>query len=110
MSFRLHVQEPFLNHIQMGLKCIEGRLGKPKYRSLVPDQLLCFNDVCSVHLTAVHAYTSFRALLEAESLETVLPGVKTVSEGVDVYYRFYTAEEERQWGVVALHFTLLKKF
>lgn len=41
-------------------------------------------------------------MLEAESLAKVLPGVKTIKEGVQIYRKFYTEEKERSNGVLGL--------
>ncbi|XP_061947366.1 uncharacterized protein LOC133670769 isoform X2 [Populus nigra] len=40
--------------------------------------------------------------LQAESLEKVLPGVKTVEEGVKIYRKFYAEEKEVSNGVLAI--------
>lgn len=41
-------------------------------------------------------------MLEAESLVKVLPGVKTIEEGEQIYRKFYTEEKERSNGVLAI--------
>lgn len=41
-------------------------------------------------------------MLEKEGLENVLPGVKSIEEGIQVYRRFYDEEKEKKYGVVAI--------
>ena len=53
-------------------------------------------------MTHVARYASFRALLEAESLARVLPGVATVDAGAAVYRQFYAPDDERARGVLAI--------
>ncbi|KAJ6866011.1 hypothetical protein NC652_037515 [Populus alba x Populus x berolinensis] len=50
----------------------------------------------------VHRYASFFKMLQAESLEKVLPGVKTVEEGVKIYRKLYAEEKEVSNGVLAI--------
>ncbi|KAL5152397.1 hypothetical protein HKD37_13G038543 [Glycine soja] len=80
-----------------GLKPIEGRCASGKYNRIKSGSLILFNK--SV-VFEVQYPTSF-ALLEAESLGKVLPGVESSEEGVKVYRRFYT-EKEQANGVLAL--------
>jgi ASC-1-like (ASCH) protein len=47
-------------------------------------------------------YKTFEAMLKKESVQNVLPGVKSVKEGVKIYREFYDADTEKEWGVVAI--------
>jgi WD40 repeat protein len=47
-------------------------------------------------------------MIESEGLERVLPGVSSLKEGVDVYRQFYTEEDEKVYGVVAITIEFLK--
>ncbi|KAA0065665.1 centromere-associated protein E isoform X1 [Cucumis melo var. makuwa] len=51
----------------------------------------------------VRQYPSFYAMLKAESLDNVLPGVKTLTDGVQVYRKFYSEEKELSNGVLGIH-------
>uniref|UniRef100_A0A1D1Z4C7 Homeobox protein SIX5 n=1 Tax=Anthurium amnicola TaxID=1678845 RepID=A0A1D1Z4C7_9ARAE len=46
-------------------------------------------------------------MLEAETLTNVLPGVKTIEEGVRIYRNFYTEEREKSNGVLAISLSRL---
>jgi ASC-1-like (ASCH) protein len=65
------------------------------------DTIRC-NGAFDCRVTRVARYASFGALLEAESLARVLPGVATVDAGVAVYRQFYAADDERARGVLAI--------
>lgn len=50
-------------------------------------------------------YPTFDAMLRSEGLARVLPpasGVSSLEQGVAVYRGFYSAEQEREHGVLAL--------
>ncbi|GAB2300524.1 hypothetical protein Dimus_034566 [Dionaea muscipula] len=102
INFELHVQEPFFSQLKDGLKTIEGRCAVGDYRRIESGTLLLINKCLVLEVQDVHYYASFAEMLEAESLEKVLPGVVTVQEGVNIYRRFYTEEKERSNGVLAL--------
>ncbi|XP_021609719.1 uncharacterized protein LOC110613089 isoform X2 [Manihot esculenta] len=93
VSFELDVQEPFFTQLRDGMKTVEGRCAVGDYNNSMfkleedPD---------------VHRYASFAEMLEVEGLEKVLPGVKTIDEGVKVYRRFYTEAKERANRVLAI--------
>ncbi|XP_078434701.1 uncharacterized protein LOC144705762 [Wolffia australiana] len=48
-------------------------------------------------------YPSFFAMLDAETLDKVLPGIKTIEEGVQIYRKFYSEEIEMSNGVLAIY-------
>ncbi|MQL86960.1 hypothetical protein Taro_019490, partial [Colocasia esculenta] len=74
----------------------ESLKGKEKeWNELIADQ-------GSELLNHVKKYPSFLEMLKAESLTKVLPGVKTIEEGVQVYRNFYTEEKEKKSGVLAI--------
>ncbi|KAF7805333.1 protein SHORT-ROOT-like [Senna tora] len=107
INFELHVQEPFFTQLKDGMKTIEGRCAAGNYKRIATGALLLFNKCLVLEVEDVHSYTSFSEMLEAESLQKVLPGVKTIEEGVRVYRKFYTEEKERSNGVVAICVTKL---
>lgn len=96
------VQEPYASFILSGTKTVEGRLNRGKFAlAQVGDQVL-INDQAEFTITAKHQYTSFREMLEHEGVARVIPDAADLEAAVQVYYRFYTPEEEREFGVVGL--------
>ncbi|KAJ6733927.1 ASCH DOMAIN PROTEIN putative ISOFORM 1-RELATED [Salix koriyanagi] len=90
ISCEIHVQEPYFSLLKDGRKTIEGRCAIGDYTSsylacfavrIEPGDLILENKILVLKVEDVHRYTSFSKMLQAESLEKVLPGVKTVEEG-----------------------------
>ncbi|XP_039010033.1 uncharacterized protein LOC120138685 isoform X2 [Hibiscus syriacus] len=105
INFELHVQEPFFTQLKDGIKTIEGRCAVGDYNRIASGAFILFNKCLVLEVQAVHHYASFFEMLEAETLAKVLPGVKTIHEGVQVYRKFYTEEKEMANGVVAIGVT-----
>ncbi|KAK7272004.1 hypothetical protein RJT34_28326 [Clitoria ternatea] len=101
VSFELHVQEPFFSQLNDGLKTVEGRCASGKCSRIEAGNLILFNKSVVFEVLGVRRYPTFFDMLEAETLGKVLPGVESVEEGVKVYRRFYTEEEEQE-NVVAI--------
>ncbi|XVF65642.1 hypothetical protein PTKIN_Ptkin09bG0265500 [Pterospermum kingtungense] len=102
IDFELHVQEPFFSKIRDGLKKIEGRCAIGEYKNIEPGSIILVNKCLVLEVQDVHRYPTFSEMLEAESLSQVLPGVKSIEEGVQIYRKFYTEEKERSNGVLAI--------
>ncbi|XP_009786150.1 uncharacterized protein LOC107774304 isoform X2 [Nicotiana tabacum] len=102
VDFELHVQEPYFSLLRNGQKTIEGRCAVGHYNKIEPGAFILFNKCLLLQVQDVHHYHSFREMLEAESLQELLPGVDTVEEGVQVYRKFYPEEKERSNGVLAI--------
>ncbi|KAI5080475.1 hypothetical protein GOP47_0003658 [Adiantum capillus-veneris] len=102
-TFRLHVQEPFFSQLKDGSKVIEGRCADGVYNSILPGDVLLFNDNLLVAVKRVNHYCSFSEMLEVEGMDHVLPCVTSMKEGVAVYRSFYPREKELSKGVLAIH-------
>ncbi|KAF5188788.1 Rna-binding asch domain protein [Thalictrum thalictroides] len=102
VDFELHVQEPYFSQLRGGMKTIEGRCAVGNYNRIQTGALLLFNKRLLLEVQNVERYASFAEMLEAKSLERVLPGAKSIEEGVQIYRKFYTDEKEKLNGVVAI--------
>ncbi|XP_050212492.1 uncharacterized protein LOC126664244 isoform X5 [Mercurialis annua] len=98
----LHVQEPYFSLLKDGIKTIEGRCAGGNYSRIEPGALILINKSVVLKVKEVHQYPSFLEMLKAESLSEVLPGVKTIEEGVKIYWKFYSEEKEMSNGVLAI--------
>lgn len=105
------VSEPWFSLIAMGLKTVEGRKAKAPFVTLqVGDEVTWINDQlafrreCRTIVTALRTYTSFKKYLKTETLSRALPapGINTIKDGVTVYRQFYSREDERRYGVLAI--------
>ncbi|XP_050944092.1 uncharacterized protein LOC127150412 [Cucumis melo] len=103
VNFELHVQEPFFTQLKDGLKRVEGRCAAGNYNRIQSGALILFNKCLLFEVQDVRQYPSFYAMLKAESLDNVLPGVKTLTDGVQVYRKFYSEEKELSNGVLGIH-------
>ncbi|KAL4193703.1 hypothetical protein AMTRI_Chr06g178070 [Amborella trichopoda] len=102
VNYELHVQEPFYSLLRVGRKTIEGRCAIGNYKQISSGDMLLINKCLILEVQDVKWYSSFYDMMEAEGLEKVLPGVKTLDEGVGIYRRFYTQEKEKCQGVLGI--------
>lgn len=110
---REHVQEPWYTHLLEGRKTVEGRLNRGSFAQYaVGDRLHFFTDaelekefLCEI--VRKTWYPSIADYLHTEGLEKTLPGISTISEGVEIYRRFYKETEEKEMGMLAIEIVLL---
>ncbi|MEI8067511.1 MAG: ASCH domain-containing protein [Candidatus Shapirobacteria bacterium] len=105
-KLELDVQEPYLTFIKTGQKKIEGRLGKDKYLNLKPGDLIKINNI-EVEIIKVTKYPNFKNMLITEGVKNVIPNSKNLKSAIDVYYKFYSKEEEQTFGVVGINIKVL---
>jgi ASC-1-like (ASCH) protein len=94
MKMRLH-PEPF-GRIKSGEKDIECRLNDEKRRQLIVGDLIVFenredDETLERTVVALHLFTDFEAMFE-----------KYPEERINDVYQYYTPEEEKECGVVAI--------
>lgn len=102
-----HRAEPYFTFVKNGQKTIEGRIKKEKYREIYSgDHIVIYNEEetesFEVVVLGVRTYLSFQEMLLKEPLQTVLPNASSVEDGINIYRRFYSPEQEKEYGVVAL--------
>ncbi len=105
--FRNHRTEPYFTFVKNGQKTIEGRIKKGWYKYIAPkDHIIVYNaketDSVEVLVKKVTTYNTFCEMLEKESFKKIFPDVKSIHQGVKIYKRFYSSEQEKQFGVVAI--------
>lgn len=107
MKYHNHRAEPYFTFLKNGQKTIEGRVQKGWYRNVKPgDEIEVYNenetDSILTKVIRVTQYPSIRDMLTKESINKLLPDVDTIDRGIRVYKKFYTSEQERQFGMVAI--------
>jgi ASC-1-like (ASCH) protein len=112
-TFKNHRAEPYFTSVKRGKKTIESRIRKDNYKRIKPgDHIVIYNvnetDNFEVKVKRVAPYTTFQELLHNEPLDKVLPGIKTINEGLKNYQQFYTKDQETKFGVVAIEVERLK--
>lgn len=91
--FKNHRAEPYFTFVKEGIKTVEGRLNKGKYKEIQPkDHIVVFNNEetksFEVVVIGVRNYFSFKELLEKEGLKKVLPNAETLEDGINIYREF----------------------
>jgi len=108
-----NLSEPWFSLISLGLKKVEGRKNKGRFEDMQVGDLINWTNDDFMHrnvLTIIKrksVYTSFKEYLENEGLKNCLPGIHSLEHGLSVYYKYFTKEEENEFGVVAIELELV---
>jgi len=97
------------------IKTIEGRLNKDKYKDIVSGKTKFIHfvnkqkDSAGIYVLVekVIIYKSFEEYIIQEGISRTLPGVKTIKEAVDIYRNYYPESDEKEYGVLAIHFSVM---
>ena len=112
-TYKESVSEPWFTLISMGLKSVEGRKNKGRFKDMrVGDIVLWSNNDFAprevlTRITGKAEYNTFKEYLETEGLEKCLPGIKDIDVGLSVYFKYFTKEDEKEFGVVAIRLELV---
>ena len=110
MNIKKHLSEPWFTLVMLGLKTVEGRLNKGSFKELDVGNIITFyNDDAiyrefNVKVTKINIHNNFEIYLRKETLNKSLPGFTRIKDGVEVYYKYFTKEDEEKYRVKA--FTL----
>ncbi|PJA89527.1 MAG: hypothetical protein CO137_03825 [Candidatus Magasanikbacteria bacterium CG_4_9_14_3_um_filter_32_9] len=107
MTKSFNVREPYLSYIKKGIKTIEGRLNKGKFADIKKDDIVLINDDFKVKIIGLNTYTTFKEMIMNEGIEKVIPNATSLDEAVNAYYKFYTKEQENEYGVIAIKMQLI---
>lgn len=99
--------EPYFSFVKNGQKTIEGRLNKEEYKFLkIGDHIIVHSregpDSVEIVINSIRKYRSFQEMLQKEDLKKVLPEVNTIEEGLAIYKKFYTDEQQKEFGIIAI--------
>ena len=106
--FNENVSEPWFSLISLGLKVVEGRKNKGRFKDMKVGDVIewtnndFFPRKVLTRIIGKATYKTFHEYLKTEGLDKCLPGVHTIQEGENIYYKYYTKEDEREFGVVAI--------
>ena len=111
-TYRNHRNEPYFTFLKNGQKTIEGRIKKGKYTDIAPKDHIVVSkkestETIEVLVIGVRTYKTFKEMLSHEPLQKVLPNTNSIDAGAAIYRQFYSAEQEKQYGVVAIEITLI---
>jgi ASC-1-like (ASCH) protein len=109
--YEKNLSEPWFSLIKLKNKSVEGRLNKGDFANMkIGDSIVFTNDELGferrfvVEIKNVSYYDTFQEYLENETLEKCLPGIDSMKDGLNVYYKYYTKSDEMKYKIKA--FTL----
>lgn len=101
----MHVDEKWFTLIKNNIKTVEGRKHSEKWSVLKKGSLLKIfsdNDYIIRKIKDIRIYSSLEEFIINEGLRNILPGVKTLEEGVDIYLQYFTKEDIKKYGMMAI--------
>ena len=108
------LSEPWFTLISLGLKTVEGRKNRGKFKEMKPGDIIRWvnqdfmeRDVFT-KIVSKTEYPTFQEYLETEGLDKCLPGMPDIAHGLSVYFKYFTKEEEAEFGVVAIRLKLVE--
>jgi ASC-1-like (ASCH) protein len=102
-TIEINVQEPYLTYIREGIKTIEGRLNKGKFKDIQVGDILIISGINNKYIIkSKNLYNTFLVMVDIEGFERVIPDKKNSVDAANVYYKFFTKEQESEFGVVAI--------
>jgi ASC-1-like (ASCH) protein len=103
--FNIHCEDPWFSLIRQGVKPVEGRKKTHSYKRIkVGDQINFSNgqDSFIANVVEIRDYPNIEDYLEDVGLEKALPGIKTIEEGLQTYYKWSSEEKIRQYGFLGI--------
>ncbi len=110
-----------LDQILVGDKTIEGRLNRGKFAEYAvgdkvwlrrdfrdesgklhdgePDQLL-------VTIVSIKHYSNFHVMFKHENYKRALPEASSKDDAENLYQHYYSSDEQKKYGVLAIHISL----
>jgi ASC-1-like (ASCH) protein len=103
--FNIHCDDPWFTYIRQGLKPVEGRKNTHSYKKIrAGDQINFSNGKESfvADVTEIRTYDSLEDYFQDVTLEKALPGIKSIEEGLEIYYQWSTEEKIQQYGFLGI--------
>ena len=107
------LSEPWFTLISLGLKTVEGRKHKGIFKAMQVGDIIEWTNYDfgprSIQTRVVRkaVYQTFEEYLTTEGLQRCLPGMPSIEQGLKVYFKYFTKEQEAEFGVVAIELELL---
>lgn len=113
VDYSENLSEPWFTLISLGLKTVEGRKNKGRFKDMkIGDMVEWHNNdflprTVMTRITRKVEYSTFKEYLKTEGLNNCLPGMPDIEHGLSVYYKYYTKEDEKKYGVVAIEIEIV---
>lgn len=98
----MNVSEPYYSQIKSGQKIIEGRMSSKRFREIKKGDRILINKKLPAFVDEVMNFASFEDMFNHYGLENCLPSVSSLKEGLDIYEKFYSKDDIRKHGVIAI--------
>lgn len=110
-------ESSLLDDIIAGRKTIEGRLNKGKFAEYAVGDTVSLRrdirgddgvlrdgtpDAAVVEVVAIRTYPDFLSMVTAEGFLNVIPSAASAQEAADEYNKYYPAEDQGRYGVLAI--------
>ena len=93
-KYSKHLSEPWFSMISIGLKTVEGRLNKGRFKDMEVGDIIEWHNE---DFKERKFLTKIIGKNEYKTFEEYL-----VSEGLSVYFKYFSKEKESEFGVVAI--------
>lgn len=61
------------------------------------------DEIIKTKIISIHHHKDFEKMLKAHRLYNVLPSIKTYKDGVNIYNKFYSPTDVKEYGVLAIN-------
>ncbi len=109
----INVSEPWFSFLKNKKKRIEGRLNKGVFSTLEKGEIIKFVNggdkqvSFKAKIKKIVKYNTFEDYLSQEGLKRTLPNIKTIEEGCNIYYQYYTKEQEKEFKILAIYIKVI---
>jgi len=114
------IESTLVEDIRNHKKNIEVRLGKPRFLKIREGDVLSiredlyldgkiidsFNDSLQIKVTRLLYFETLNETLNSIDYRAAVPSAKSKKQALDKYREFYSAEDEAEYGVVAMFFKI----
>lgn len=104
-TFNIHCDDPWFSFIRSGVKPVEGRKATHTYKKIKVGDKINFSNGTENFMalvTEIRTYESIDDYLEDVTLEKALPEIKSIEEGLSIYYQWSPEEKIRQYGFLGI--------
>ena len=113
--YKSNVKNIWWKEIKSGNKSVEGRLNKGKFAQFKKNDIVIWINIdnkkeCKTKIVRITKYKNFHQYLINEGLRNTLPikQITTIDKGVEIYYKYYSKEDELKYGILAIELKIIK--
>ena len=113
-TYEKNLSEPWFTLIKIKIKSVEGRLNKGDFNEMSIGDFITFTNnelgferKFTIEIKDIVYYDNFKDYLEKEILENCLPGIDTIEDGLNVYYKYYKKTDELKYKIKAFTFRIM---